>query len=111
PVTRWDANNFTFDFQKNGSVLHGTNNVFAGNQAGTSGGGMVLDVIADGIASRFTGASFGTVEDKSREVAVHQDNVGGLSITRKMFVPTGGYFVRYLELLTNPTSAPATVDV
>ena len=72
---------------------------------------MQLDVIASGIATRFAGATFGTVEDKSREVAIHQDNVGGLSVTRKVFVPAGGYFARYLELLTNPADAPATVDV
>ena len=111
PVTRWDANNFTFDVQKDASILHGTNNVFAGADSGPSFGGMHLDVIAQGTATRFSGANFGSVEDKSREIAVHQDNVGGLSVTRKVFVPAAGYFARYLELLTNPTDTPVTVDV
>ena len=92
PVTRWDANNFTFDLQKDGSVLHGTNEVFGGLYAGKTWGGMQLDVIAGGTPTRFTGADFGTVEDKNREIAVHQDNVGGLSVTRKVFVPATGYF-------------------
>ena len=111
PLTKWDANNFTFDLQKDASILRGTNNVFVGPDAGQPFGGMHLDVIAQGTATRFTGANFGSVEDKSREVAVHQDNVGGLSVTRKVFVPSAGYFARYLELLTNPADTPVTVDV
>ena len=107
PISRWDANNFLFDLQKDGSILHGTNHVFGFGDWG----GMQLDVVAGGTATRFTGANFGTVEDKSREIVVRQDNVGGLSVTRKVFVPAAGYFARYLEVLTNPTSLPATVDV
>ena len=110
PLTRWDANNFTFDLQKDGSILHGTNDVFGGLYAGKTWGGMQLDLIVGGTATRFTGAAFGNVEDKNREVAVHQDNVAGLSVTRKVFVPATGYFARYLEILTNPTDAPVTVD-
>ena len=111
PVTRWDANNFIFDLQKDGSVLHGTNDLFAGLYGGKTWGGMRLDVIAGGTATRFTGGDFGTVEDQNREVAIHQDNVGGLSVTRKVFVPASGYFARYLETLTNPADVPVTVDV
>ncbi|MEQ1868664.1 MAG: Ig-like domain-containing protein [Vicinamibacterales bacterium] len=111
PLTRWDANNFVFDVQRDGSILRGMNDVFGGLYAAQTWGGMQLDVIAGGTPTRFTGASFGAVEDKSREVAVHQDNVGGLSVSRKIFVPSAGYFARYLELLTNPTEASVTVDV
>jgi hypothetical protein len=111
PLTKWDANNFTFDLQKDASILRGTNNVFVGPDAGQPFGGMHLDVIAQGTPTRFTGADFGSVEDNSREVTVHQDNVGGLSVTRKVFVPSAGYFARYLELLTNPADTPVTVDV
>ncbi len=111
PLTKWDANNFAFDVQKDGSILHGTNEVFGGLYAGRPWGGMQLDVISGATATRFGGASFATVEDKGREISVHQDNVGGLSVTRKVFVPAAGYFARYLEILTNPTDAPATVDV
>ena len=110
PVNKWDANNFMFDLQKDASVLYGTGNVFTGVYAGKTWGGLQLDVITGGTASRFTGASIGTVEDKNREIAVHQDNLAGLSVTRKVFVPGDGYFARYLEIVTNPTDAPVTAD-
>ncbi|MCU1383321.1 MAG: LamG domain protein jellyroll fold domain protein [Acidobacteria bacterium] len=111
PTTRWDANNFLFDLQKDGSVLHGTNDVFSALYAGKTWGGMQLDVIAGGTPTRFTGGDFGTVEEKNREIVIRQDDVAGLSVTRKVFVPATGYFARYLETLTNPTDLPVTVDV
>jgi hypothetical protein len=36
--------------------------------------------------------------------------LAGLAVTRKVFVPRS-HFARYLEVLTNPTAAPITVDV
>ena len=87
PVTKWDANNFTFDLQPDGSVLYGSGNVFTGVYAGKTWGGAELDVINGGVSTRFTGANIGTVEEKTREVVVHQDDVGGVSVTRKVFVP------------------------
>jgi len=111
PVTKWDANNFKFDLQKDGSVLDGTNSVFTGNYAGKTWGALQLDVIAGGTTTRFTGANVATVEEKNREIAIHQDNVGGLSVTRKVFVPADGYFARYLEIVTNPTDAPVTAGL
>ncbi|MEN3340225.1 MAG: large repetitive protein, partial [Acidobacteriota bacterium] len=111
PVTKWDANNFTFDLQKDASVLTGTNGAFTGVYAGKTWGGLQLDVTEGGTVARFVGSSFGTVEDRNREIAVHQDSLAGLSVTRKVFVPADGYFARYLEILTNPSTAPITVDV
>ena len=111
PLYRWDANNFLFDLQKDGSILSGINDAFGGMFNSTPWGAMQLDIVSGGTATRFTGANFGTVEDKNREIVVRQDNVGGLSVTRKVFVPAAGYFARYLEVLTNPTNLPATVDV
>jgi hypothetical protein len=111
PATRWDANNFKFDVQKDGSILEGTSTVFTGTYAGTPWGGLQLEIAAGGTATRFAGAAVGTTEDTGREIAIHQDDLAGLSVTRKVFVPSGGYFARYLEQLTNPTSSPITVDV
>ena len=42
---------------------------------------------------------------------MRQDGVAGLNVTRKVFVPTTGYFARYLELLSNPTAQDIAVDV
>ncbi|HEX4915064.1 MAG TPA: carboxypeptidase regulatory-like domain-containing protein, partial [Vicinamibacterales bacterium] len=104
PVQRFDANNFSFDIQRNGATLTGSN-------AFRAEGAAVLDLVSNGVAQRFTGESIATVEDGGREIAVRQLNLHGLSVTRKIAVPRAGYFARYLEILTNPTSQPITVDV
>jgi hypothetical protein len=111
PANRWDANNFQFDIQKDASILNGTNTVFTGLYAGKTWGGSILDISAGGTTSRFTGSSFGTTDSNNRQIVVHQDNLAGLSVTRKVFVPSAGYFARYLEILANPTGAPVSVDV
>ena len=104
PVQRFDANNYRFDVQRNGATLTGSN-------AFRSAGGAVLDVVSAGVAQRFNGESIATVEDGGREIAVRELNLHGLNVTRKIAVPRAGYFARYLEILTNPTAQPITVDV
>jgi hypothetical protein len=37
--------------------------------------------------------------------------MSGVTILRKLFVPSGGRFARYLDMITNPTTAPVTIDV
>lgn len=75
-------------------------------------GGLGLTLTPQGGAPQtFTGATLGTRENAGREIAVRQDGVGGLDVTRKVFVPATGYFARYLELLSNPTGEDVTVDV
>ncbi len=109
PVTLSDANLFRWDLGRAVSVTSGTGSVFAGNPPVS--GGFNLDLIAGGTTTRFTGANIGTTEANGREVTVTQAGVAaGLTVTRKVLVsPT--YFARYLELLSNPTTAPVTVDV
>src|SRR5262249_13178174 len=40
-----------------------------------------------------------------------QEGLLGLKVTRKVFVPRDGYFVRFLEELQNDGADPVTVDV
>jgi hypothetical protein len=108
PVVRWDASNFMFDLQAAGHTMSGTNNVFGGT---TGQGGAQLELQTSTTAVPFTGNNVGTYEDAEREIATRQNNVAGLDVTRKIFVPRDGYFARYLEILTNPTPAPLTVAV
>jgi hypothetical protein len=108
PAVRWDASNFTFDLQRGGEIMGGTNQVF-GATAGQ--GGAQLELQAGATAVTFTGNSVGTYEDGGREIAIRQNNVAGLDVTRKAFVPRDGYFARYLEILTNPTPVPLSVAV
>ncbi|HXG48854.1 MAG TPA: carboxypeptidase regulatory-like domain-containing protein, partial [Methylomirabilota bacterium] len=110
PVNWYDANNFYFDVQGNGSVASGHNSVFAGD-FGVNRGASLLDLIQGGNTNRFTAGSVGASEDGGREVAVRQTAVAGLNVTRKVFVPRDGYFARYLEVLENPTADGITVDV
>lgn len=110
PRDRYDANDFWYRFQANGVVRDGTNSVFGGDFS-SNYGSFFLDVIRDGTSNTFAGGTTGTQEDGGREIAVRQNDLAGLNITRKMFVPNTGYFVRYLEQLTNPTNDPITVDV
>jgi hypothetical protein len=100
----------------NGSSLTiGQGAGLVGSTAGTfnaDGGGLALDVLpSGGSAARFTGSAFGTREGGNREIAVRQEGLAGLNVTRKVFLPSTGYFARYLELLSNPGASPITVDV
>ena len=53
----------------------------------------------------------GWLEESDRQIAIGPAPVGALALTRKVFVPAGGGFARYLEILTNPSAAPRTVTV
>ncbi len=110
PVARYDASNFLFDFQPDLSVAQGIESVFSGD-AGANSRGALLEVVAGGTSTRFSGATIGATEEAGRALVVRQKNLAGLDVTRKVFVPQAGYFARYLEILSNPTSAPITVDV
>lgn len=110
PVVFYDANNFFFDVYHDGSTASGLNDVYKGD-FDANRGGFLLDVIAGGTVNHFIGGSFGTTEGDGREVALRQQNLAGLDVTRKVYVPPDGYFARYLEILHNPSSSPVTVDL
>ena len=110
PVTRSDGNAFTFDIQKDGSIGNGFGGVFSQSFFGSPGGASHLDITAGATTTRFTGGTIATTENGGREIAVSQTDVAGLNVTRKVLVAPE-YFARYLELLSNPTANPITVDV
>src|SRR6185369_9955718 len=83
-------------------------NVFYQNGAK---GGAAFDLIAAGTVIPFSGDPIATQEDQSREMALRQQNLAGLNVTRKVYVPRDGYFARYLEIISNPTLDPVTVDL
>jgi len=108
PITLLDANTFQFDLRADGAIGAGKS-VF--NPVNLPRTGAALSVVSNGVTTAFTGNTIGTKEDQGREVAARQTNVAGLNITRKIFVPSTGYFARYLEIVANPTQAPITVDL
>lgn len=110
PVDRFDGNGMQYQVEKNGRIAASTNYAF-GYYWEAETGASRLEIVSDGTATPFTGANVGTMEQDGREIVVRQTDIAGLSVTRKVFVPRDGYFARYLELLTNPTNAPITVDL
>jgi len=110
PTNLFDASDFFFNVQSDGSIQDGTNSVYGGD-FGANRGGFLLDVIAGGSPNRFSGTGFGTTEQNGREIVIRQSGIAGLNVTRKVFLPQDGYFARYLEILTNPGTSPVTVDL
>jgi hypothetical protein len=113
PATLYDGNNFDYEIQQSGAIDAGKNQIFGGNLNDIRGG-MLLDLVLAGVANRFTGGdqqSFSTTDNNGREIVITQPGLAGLDVTRKIFVPKDGYFVRYLDVLKNSTGSPVTVDV
>jgi hypothetical protein len=102
PRTLYDANNFPFDIQANGSVDRGRYYYYGS----FNGGASILEV--NGTA--FTGGAQAKLEAGTRQLAITQQQIAGLDVTRKVFVPREGYFARYLEVFDNRTSSPITVN-
>jgi hypothetical protein len=54
--------------------------------------------------------SIGIPEEFGREVGLPETQLGPVLASRKIFVPTNGSFVRYLETFRNPDSTQVTFD-
>jgi hypothetical protein len=109
PHTNHDASNFPFDVQQDGSVALGMNSVYGALFPNPSGA-FKLEIVRDGAATPFTGQLIGRKELGGAQLVTQQNDIGGLNVTRKVFVPRS-HFARYLELLSNPTPSPITVTV
>lgn len=57
----------------------------------------------------FNGVAVGSLSQSGREVSIGPVATSGLSVTRRVFVPPSGAFVRYLDVIQNPTAAPIAV--
>ena len=104
PVNRYDANGLRYDIQADGSVATGSNAFYTED-------GFKLDVLGAASVTRVTAGGVATSEQGGQQVVVRQDGVAGLNVTRKVYVPLDGYFVRYTEILANPTAAAITVGL
>ncbi|MBC7925675.1 MAG: Ig-like domain-containing protein, partial [Bryobacteraceae bacterium] len=110
-IPLFDVNGFKYNLTSNGSIANGETDFFAGDFAANDGG-YNLEVIADGAPPvPFTGQPTATTDQSGRQLAISQQNVAGIDITRKIFVPRTGYFARYLEVLTNPGATARTLSV
>ena len=107
----FDANNFDYAIHQDGSIRNGTRSVFRGD-GGLSSGGFLLYLRESGGGDfePFAGNG-GRVELDGRQLALPGAGPGGVQITRKVYVPRDGYFVRFVEVLRNPTADPLFLDV
>ncbi len=106
----YDANNYFYPVQfPNGSLLDGTLDLFRGDD-GENRGGFRLELGQAGTFHPFQAAT-SAIDRQGREVLLSGGDASGLTVSRRVFVPVQGYFARYLEILSNPTASPITVDV
>jgi hypothetical protein len=100
PAPLNDANRFLFDVQRSGALATGSG-IY-------ENGGLALSV--NGVD--YAGDSSARIEASRRQFAITQPApMAGLVVTRRIYVPRGAYFARYLEVFDNPTAAPISVDV
>ncbi|BCS97813.1 hypothetical protein DSLASN_34450 [Desulfoluna limicola] len=62
-------------------------------------------------AERYGSSASYAVEDSGREVDFSAVSLGGLQVKRKVYVPEESNFIRYLNILSNPSGDAITVDV
>lgn len=121
--TLTDANDFKFDVQKDGTIGNGSPYYYLYTYGSTStwmpwgspdyNNAFHLALFLDGSENDFIGNQTGTgvADVNGQQISIEQDDLAGLDVTRRIYVPATGYFARYIESLTNPTSSPITVDV
>jgi hypothetical protein len=126
-VTIGNATNFWSPYNFDGSIngLRYDIGCDAAVQRGGQAGGFKPAFSGAGILSLFAGSAatgqatffpcvdFGRLELNDRGVTLEGGRLDaiGLEVTRKVFVPEGGEFGRYLEVLTNRTTVDLTVRV
>jgi len=103
PQTLYDGNYLDFPIPGNGSA---SSYVF-----GTTGASLLTVTPVGGSPVDFAAVTSGTQEQQGHEIALRQPDVGGLSVTRKIYVPQDGYFARYLEIFDNLTGIDSNVTV
>jgi protocatechuate 3,4-dioxygenase beta subunit len=113
PATFNDVNGLPYTISQDGSLRDGLDSEFNSQFSSLPQGALRLDVIPAGgpPVSFFGGGNTASSANGGRELDIPQQNITGLTITRKIFVPRDGYFVRYIEVLQNPGSAPVNVGL
>lgn len=100
PANLVDANRFIYDIQQNGSMAQGSKSF--------SNAASELRVNGE----LFVGDTSARLQAGKRQFAITQPtSVQGLMVTRKTYVPRGGYFVRYIEEFKNASAQDIIVDV
>jgi len=102
-VRREDANEATYRVVRRGALAFETDTQFDSS----AGGGENLEVTVSGASTvSFEGSDIGSQEEAGRELVTDTQVIDGLAVQRKIFVPIGAYFARYLEIFENVTGDP-----
>jgi Bacterial TSP3 repeat/Carboxypeptidase regulatory-like domain/Bacterial Ig-like domain (group 2) len=110
PLTLTDADNFSYTIAGSGDYgvtgqLGGLNPFFDAQTLNLNIGGAVYSFGSGG-------APVTSIQSlNGQQVELTQVGAGGLNVTRKIYVPSDGYFSRRMEVLQNSTSAPITVTL
>jgi len=99
PVTYTDGNGFLWDVQRAGFMNNGSSDAYDGGMR------LFLDNV------EFGQFDLATLSDGLRELRLGLHPHNGLQVTRRIFVPEDAAFVRYLDILENPTGADIAVQV
>jgi protocatechuate 3,4-dioxygenase beta subunit len=110
PQPFYDGNNFKLNMEMNGSISDSFNTYFQMYPIEDRGGSQ-LHLTRDGIKLPFSGLPFAKLSENRREVAIQQFDLHGLHVTRKVYIPSDGYFIRTIEKLHNPNTTPLTIDI
>lgn len=108
-VTLYDANNFSYPVKQTGAIADGTQSVFQGDNADARGATR-LELVIGGQATTYIGQG-ATLELSGRQVSIAEQTIGGLSVSRKVYVPQWGYFTRQMDILENTTGQSISVKV
>ena len=112
-VRLYDANNFDFAVQQDGSVRDGRAAVFRGDNGFNRGANRLGIAATEQAATEQTfDGEGGRLTLSGRQVIIPGLNtLNGVRVERHVYTPTDGYFTRHLEVLTNPTADALVVDV
>ena len=107
-IRKLDANGYDYRIRSDGALRGGQSGLFEALEPGAP----ILSVAVDGGSETlFTGGAVGSEEDGGREIATASELIDGVRVQRKIAVPIGGYFARYLESFENESGAPVVVSV
>jgi len=98
-IDLFDGDGFEWDIRGNGEISNGTSDAYDGG----------LELAVNGASFPFQSEGF--LELGGRQVRIGPVELGGLRVTRRIYVPDDERFARFLEVLDNPSSVAQTATV
>ena len=99
PTTLNDGNGYIWDVQGDGNINNGTSDAYDGGYR------LLVD------AQNFPVFTQASLTNGDRELRLGVAQMSGLSVHRRIFVPSNQAFARFLEVFENPTAADISIQV